>query len=155
MLNACVWKGFGLSLTLVACAALTGCGDGTTKSTVTGTVTYNSQPVKGGSVTLTPIAAGEDGPLMRPASGNVNPDGTFVLGTETTDDGASIGKHRVSYSPPDDSGERPEWDGTGEPPKVQPSEYAGLVPKVLEFEVKSGENVLPIELVPAPPPPEQ
>lgn len=156
MLNAYVWKGLGLSLAVVAGASLTGCsGDGTSKASVTGSVTYNSQAVKGGFVTLTPIAGAPDETPMRPAAGAVKPDGTFVLGTESEDDGASIGKHRVSYSPPDIEWEAPEWDGTGEPPQKPKSEYEGLIPSVVEVEVPAGGTTLKIELVQAPPPEQQ
>lgn len=153
-MNFQAWKAGGLSLALIVGCVLTGCGgDGTSKASVSGTVTYNSQPVKGGSITLTPIAGAPDDTPMRPAAGIVNADGTFVLGTDTTDDGASIGKHRVSYSPPSSDWDPPEWDGSGEPPQAPKSEYDGLIPSKPETEVVAGKNNLAVELVQAPPPP--
>jgi hypothetical protein len=124
--------------------ALAGCGvGGAAKGKVKGKVTANGQPVTAGAVIMQPAP----GVMGTQASGGVNADGTFEISTEKPGDGAAIGKHTVSYSPPGD--EQPEWDGYGTPPPVKVSPYKNLVSSVSEFEVKAGENELNIELVPA------
>jgi hypothetical protein len=129
-----------------------GCGgaSGPPTAPVKGKVTFEGQSVTGGNVTFAPIA--EPGKLESgaPATGAVQSDGSFVLGTNTESDGAVIGKHRVSYSPPPESGEAPEWDGVGAPPAAAKSPYLGLIPSQQEVEVKSGDNEVTIDLVRAP-----
>ncbi len=120
---------------------LTGCGPtGGAKGKVKGKVVANGQPVTGGSLTFSPAVA------ALPAGGDVQPDGTFVIRTVGLDDGAAIGKHTVTYTPPGD--EQAEWDGYGTPPPVKVSPYKGLVPATPEVEVKAGQNEINIELVP-------
>ena len=135
-------------LAIAAIAAIlaltTGCGSGgTSKGPVKGKVTFNGQPVTGGSISLTP--AGELKATI--AGGEVGADGTFVITTEKQGDGAAIGKHTVGYAAP--PMEQPEWDGYGKAPEAKVSPYAGLTPTVTEFEVKAGQNELNIELAPA------
>jgi hypothetical protein len=78
---------------LVPCC---GC-DGTSGQTgpllpVKGKVTYKGQPVTKGVVRFDPDGYG------RPATGSLQSDGTFVLGTFKTGDGVVAGEHRVSIS---------------------------------------------------------
>jgi hypothetical protein len=136
------------------CVAFSGCGDGTKRATVTGTVTYNSQPVTGGSITFNPVVTGAEGEApARSAVGEIQSNGTFNAGTEKPGDGVSIGKHRISYSAPAVEWVAPEWDGQGEPPQAPKSEFEGLVPKEGVVEVGAGSNELKIELVqPSAPP---
>lgn len=129
-------------------AGWTGCGKGGGSeynvAPVKGKVTYNGEAVKGGNITLQPLAeaGGKAGVTGRPASGSVGDDGTFVLSTYGKDDGAVIGKHQVSYMPV-------VVGATSYEDKPAPSPYAGLVPKTKEVEVKEGENEINIELVKA------
>lgn len=141
-----VWsRRLALCFNLFAIVLLVGCGgSGSAKGKVKGKVTANGQPVTGGSVVLSPMT----GLVATPASGNVNPDGTFELTTEKPGDGAAIGKHTVVYSAPGD--EQAEWDGYGTPPPVKVSPYKNMASQVTEFEVKAGQNELNIELAPAP-----
>lgn len=132
----------GLVLTVL------GCGSGADEkptAQVQGKVTHDGQPVSGGSVTFVP-AGGEDGKPGKPASGTVQSDGTYKLSTYGTDDGAVVGKHRVSYSPPTSDAAAPAEGEHGEAPK---SPYDGLKPKTAEVEVESGGSTIDIELVPA------
>ena len=127
---------------LLVCGVV-GCG-GAAKAKVTGKVTYQGQPVSGGSITLAPQTTLDPEAPARPAAGEVKPDGTFVLGTDKATDGAAIGRHKVNYSVPVAV---IEWDGYGQPPAGAYSPYAGLVPSCTEIEVKPGENEVTIELV--------
>lgn len=138
----------------VGAALLVGCGGSGNLAPVTGTVTHNGSPVTGGELTFTPVQTGEGASTARPASATIQPDGTFAAMTEKAGDGASVGKHLISYSAPSDSADRPEWDGSGSPPEVAKSPFLGLVPAVPQVDVAAGKNELKIELV-SPPPPTQ
>jgi hypothetical protein len=59
---------------------------------VKGKVTYNGQPVAKGTIRFEPDGYG------RPATGRLQSDGSFVLGTNTEGDGVVSGAHRVSIS---------------------------------------------------------
>ena len=132
---------------LLLAAAVLGCGvGGASKGKVKGKVVANGQPVTAGSITFMP-AEPKDGDL--PASGTVQSDGTFVITTDKAGDGAALGKHQVSFTPP--QVEAPEWDGYGTQPPTPPTPFAGMVVKEAQVEVKSGENDLTIELVPGGP----
>ncbi len=133
---------------LVGCSTLAlglvGCGGGGGEMTVapaSGKMTFNGGPVTGGSITLAPVGGGK-GPAGKPASGAIQNDGTFKLSTYGTNDGAVIGKHKVSFSAP--AGEtttRPDGHSV-----QSPSPFEGLSVKTPEVEVKSGNNDLQIEL---------
>ena len=80
----------------------------------------------------------------KPASATVNEDGTFTLSTYGNNDGAVLGKHTVTYTPPAaDAGQAPSDGGHAQEKK---SPYEGLSPKQKEIEVKEGENDLAVEL---------
>jgi hypothetical protein len=125
---------------------LAGCGDGGVKmAPVEGTVTYNGQAVTGGGVVFAPLeSAHGSGQPGKPAEAAVDSDGGFALSTYGTEDGAVIGKHTVSYSPPG-----PQIPEEGLKPGQMPprSPYDGLVPKNPEVEVRPGSNQIDIELV--------
>jgi hypothetical protein len=57
-------------LTLLLCAALTGCGSGLGE--VSGTVRYNGQPLPGGTIQFL-------GPDGVPCAGTIQPDGTYAV----------------------------------------------------------------------------
>ena len=105
----------GLSVVLVL-VGVVGCNakPGTAPTLkVTGTVTYNGEPVEGASVAFIP----ENG---RPASGTTDASGKFTLSTFESGDGAVPGKHTVAISEqPDESEPMP---GTPEAENWQPSE---------------------------------
>src|ERR1700726_612064 len=69
---------------IVAC--LVGCGD-STKSAITGKVTYKSAPVTGGTIAVTPASAASSPFIVA-----INPDGTFL-----TND-IPPGKYQVAVS---------------------------------------------------------
>jgi hypothetical protein len=96
---------------------------------VTGRVTCNGQPVKGGSITFSPIAQGKEDP-GKAASGTITENGEFRLSTYADNDGAVIGKHRVSFSSDD------------------PYNFPCGQPSTQELEVVAGKNEFNIELSP-------
>jgi hypothetical protein len=89
-----VFGGFPLALLLVLAIALPGCGNsGQVKVyPVKGRVMYEGKPmVGGGAISLVPVV---DQP-GKTAAGTIQPDGTFVLGTYTENDGSMTGEFRV------------------------------------------------------------
>ena len=75
----------------ICCATFVGCQSELELdlTPVQGKVLFKDQPLKYGGVMFQPEG---NGPLAR---GTIQPDGTFVLGTESTDDGVRPGKCRV------------------------------------------------------------
>lgn len=126
---------------LVLVAFLSGCGENVAR--VKGTAAYKGAPVKGGTVIFSPIGAGlEPG---SPATADVKSDGTFRMVTNTGSDGAIVGKHRVSYTPPaqeltEEQRKNPKYIAPLPP-------YMGLVAKQTEIEIKPGDNTIEIELI--------
>lgn len=130
---------FHLAVCAFFAGALTGCGSGGDFATAPakGIVTCSGQPLTGGTIYFSPIGTpgktGKDGAITgKPATGEIQSDGTFILTTYRDNDGAVVGKHRVTYSPPVTDG----------PTKKLPC--AGAAPQ--ELEVKSGTNEFKIEL---------
>lgn len=133
-----------LGCCLSLCSALSGCGSGGGEMPVapaTGKVVFNGEPVNGGSITLSPIAVAK-GNAGKPASATIGSDGTFKLSTYSSNDGAVVGKHRVSFSPP--PGET-KTNPDGHTAQL-PGKYDGAVLKTTEVEITSGSNELTIEL---------
>ena len=118
---------------------LAGCS-GPSVSPVSGTVKYKNEVVKGGNVTFSP----QDKNPAPPASATVNENGEYVLQTLGAGSGAVVGKHRVTYNPPEAN--LTEAQRSDPKYKAPLSPYLGLVPAVAEVEVKSGKNVIDIEL---------
>ena len=99
---------------------------------VRGTVKLDGSPVTSGVVVFLP----ERG---RAAKGEIRPDGSFVLGTYGTSDGAIIGTHRVGIiardgGPPSEAdviaGKKPSWN--------VPQRYTGPETSGLIIEVRGG-----------------
>jgi hypothetical protein len=87
---------------------------------VKGKVTYKGQPLTRGVVRFRPVDSG------RQASGQIQPDGSFMLSTFKDGDGAAIGRHQVSFS------------GTGAGAKakeVVPKKYLQPITSKLEVDV--------------------
>ncbi|MCA9068260.1 MAG: hypothetical protein KDA84_05020 [Planctomycetaceae bacterium] len=133
------------SLAVFCLLGLVGCGGSEEFPTtpVSGKVTHNGQPVKGGSVTLMPVAKAEGKSAGKPATGSVGDDGTFTLTTYKDKDGAVVGKHRVSYSPPAAEVKENPSGGHSQAPK---SPYVGLKPKQEEVDITESTNEITIEL---------
>jgi hypothetical protein len=83
-----------LLLTLAACCPL-GCGRASHElatAPVSGQVTLDGKPLTSGYVIMMP-------PQGRMARGAIQPDGSFVMGTYTSDDGAQVGQLSVAVTP--------------------------------------------------------
>lgn len=87
------------SLCILVCAAvavaLTGCSDGTDLGTsaVSGTVTYNGEPVEAANVAFVPTGEG-----AKMAAGTTDAQGKFTLTTVKAGDGAVPGSYQVAIS---------------------------------------------------------
>jgi hypothetical protein len=132
-----------LLLLLTICPLLFGgCGKGDRLETakVTGTVTLDGKPLTIGAVVFTP----ERG---RAATGHLQSDGSYALGTYRPGDGAVLGKHCVAVIAREETsggiGRSAEKSGAW----VAPQFYSDFTKSGLTFEVKSdGPNVYDIKL---------
>lgn len=127
-----------LVFTLCTAALMAGCSGSAPTGSVTGKVTYKGSPVEGGTLTFVPESTEGKGV---PGSATVAADGTYTVGSYGKNDGAVIGKHKISYSPVMDT-------KTLKPGEKHTSPYDGLVCKPDSVEVKAGSNKVEIELVP-------
>jgi len=130
-----------IALAFCLAVGLAGCGGGTTA--VTGTVKANGKAVTGGTVVFGPLGGAEG---AKAATGEIQSDGTFKLGTNRPGDGAMPGKYRVTFSPP----EQQLTEEQRKDPKyiAPPPQYMGLEVKTPEVEIKSGSGSVDLELVP-------
>jgi hypothetical protein len=139
----------------LVCLATIGCGPkGPELGSVTGKVTLDGKPVTNGLVTFMPAAGG------RPATGKTNTSGQYeLLGVDGK--GALLGQHRVTVTTLQEvvaaaemSSDSPEY---AKQAVADPSDYdsAAVVEPIparyntnteLTFEVKSGSNVIDLEL---------
>ena len=138
------WRSLRLLL-LVLLSASIGCGEDSKFGNVHGVVRLEGAPVTKGTVRFVPDAG-------KGAVGTIQSDGTYILGTRGSKDGASIGKHRVAIIAYDtaevDNGPRPA-DVTAVNPKVKPlvpQKYMSAGTSGLTFEVKPGDNEANFEL---------
>jgi hypothetical protein len=123
-----------LGLALVSIIGLSGCGRNEFRVARTaGVIECNGKPVSGGVVFFSPVASSDKSLTGKPASGDVDADGSFVLTTYHDDDGAIVGRHKVTYSPP-----------VSDDPQAPRCECAGAAP--VEVEVEPGENDITVEL---------
>jgi hypothetical protein len=119
--------------------------------TVHGKVTYNGKPVDSGTVTFNPIL-GKGGETGQNATGQIEPDGSYVMTTFNTGDGAILGQHIVAVVVREKGSEnqgKPRADSTIDysmPKIVTPSKYASVDTSPLRCTVKEGDNTFDIEL---------
>jgi hypothetical protein len=118
---------------------LAGCSDGRLKTApVKGTVTYNGKPVPQGSIMFQP----EQGPA---ATANIK-NGSYSLKTYRNDDGAVLGKHKVTViSLEDQSGRLPE-ERNPLPPPIVPLKFSFPDKSGLTAEVKDEPNTIDFPL---------
>jgi hypothetical protein len=123
---------------------MTGCGS--KSNAVTGKVTYNGQPVTGGSLTFLPVtsSAGDPQAAGKPAAANVDSAGNYKLIPGGDSGGAAKGMNRVVYSAPVSDIPAGVELQPGQGPA--PSPFDGLRPKTETVEVKPGNNTIDIEL---------
>lgn len=128
-----------MSLFAAACLFfLTGCGS--KANSVAGKVSYQGQPVTGGSLTLVPEAGGG-----KPAAANVQNDGTFAMTPGTDAGGAILGRHRILYSAPVTELPAGTELQPGQSPPASP--FDRLKPKTEFVEIQAGKNEIEVELV--------
>jgi hypothetical protein len=131
------------ALALCACGALVvvGCGDGQPKTyPVTGTVTYQGQPVEGAQVMFTPTAG-------RAAEGTTDSAGKFTLTTLKSGDGALAGAHRVSITKIVTQASKDPDNPYGTSTNALPPRYANPAQSPLQKDVSaSGPNDFTFDL---------
>ena len=77
--------------------AFTGCGKGYKLVEVAGTVTYDGKPVPKLRVSFSPEPIGDDYSVGPYSKGVTNDQGQFTLKTRYNDNGAIVGKHKLSF----------------------------------------------------------
>ncbi len=87
-----LWRAL-LSVLLVGAVGCTNNSHQQQTAAVSGKVTLDGKPLKGGYLTATPSSG-------KPAKATIQPDGSFVLSTYKDGDGAQLGTHPVTISPP-------------------------------------------------------
>lgn len=70
------------------------------------------------------------------ATGTIQPDGSFAMGTMTSADGAMLGKQRVAITPPPADVHKPR------PPSPLPARYGSFETSGIEVEIKPETNQL-------------
>ncbi|WP_425617674.1 hypothetical protein NA78x_001357 [Anatilimnocola sp. NA78] len=132
-------------LATVGLLVLSGCGS--KSNSVKGKVTFNGQPVTGGSLTFLPQVDGTStgSEVGKPAVATVGSDGSYSVVPGSDGGGAIAGKHRVTYSAPVAETPAGVEYKPGQGPPLSP--FHGLRPKEEMVEVKAGANTLDIELV--------
>ena len=147
----------GAAFVVLAAVLVAGCGpDLPDTAAVSGTVTYDGQPVTQGTVTFYP----EKG---RSSTGRIQPDGTYTLRTFTEGDGALLGKHTVTIEAMEFTGGPPQpksmeeeiamaADGRlgrstpGESRWLVPRRYASRETSKLTADVAAGPNTIDFKL---------
>ncbi|QDT29403.1 hypothetical protein Enr10x_47560 [Gimesia panareensis] len=145
-----------LYFTLLSCsvsALLTGCGGGAegerpNRTPVSGTVTYNGEPVEGASISFVPV----DQTKGQNANGLTDNAGLFQMGTFEGTDGVVAGEYTVmitQFEPAEVSQALPEDDPNYDPnPKPQPppenllpEKYASADNSGLTVTVEDGKEI--------------
>lgn len=125
----------GLYLT-VCLTILAGCGDGKAKlGKVTGTVSYKGSPISTGTIVFHP----EEG---RSASAEIVAGEITDVTTYEANDGVPIGKHKVTVTAAEKTGE----GTTAIVKNAIPEKYGSLKTTDLEVEITSGENTVELDL---------
>ena len=121
----------------------TGCGSGNPETfPASGKVSYKGATLQNGVVQLVPEGSGNA------ATGQIQADGTFKLGTFEKDDGALPGKYNISvqvFPPAGEGAGLPGQEfGNKEPPI--PRKYMDPNTSKLTYEIKAGENKIELDL---------
>jgi len=127
--------------------SLAGCGSsGPDLGQVTGTVTLDGEPIRGGSITFTPNVKDAGA-----SYGSIDKEGKYVLKFNRDRDGAAVGEHTVEIDPPEkpsksDIAEAKE-QGKPAPEFINvkiPKKYSE--PGALNATVKAGPQVIDFKL---------
>lgn len=121
-------------------------------ASVSGTVTYNGNPVEGAMVTFRPASEGAQGAFAR-----TDAEGKYELSSSAAaTSGVVPGEYNVTVTKTEvgesnvASEEDPDYNpyatGQTKPKSVLPKKYADAKTSDLQFTVSGGENDLPIEL---------
>lgn len=130
-----------LSLSLLV--QLVGCGDSAEKTyPVRGVVRFPDGQLLRSGVVEFEIS---DQPKPSTATGEIGPDGSFVLGTFAIDDGAMAGTHRAAVISDHPIGNGAERPGMIPPPKLHPK-FREFRTSGLTFEVVSADNEFLIDV---------
>ena len=139
---------YNLLLALAAAFFFVGCGaNGQRTAPVSGTVTYKGKSLPGAIVSFAP----ED-PSGRIAMGIADSSGQFKLGTLSTDDGAIVGKYKVTVIARGPDRPAKPGEGSGMPGETVPGDplipakYFSPESSGLVQEVKSGRNTVELKL---------
>ncbi len=128
-------------LFLTPLVLLTGCNQDSKVGQVHGTVRLDGKPLTTGTVRFVPEAG-------RAATGRIDSDGTFTLGTYHDSDGALIGAHKVAIVA-FEAGEydRPAYELRNQKSKsLVPERFMSVGTSDLTFEVKPGDNQADFDL---------
>ncbi len=129
-------------------AALSGCDSRPETFLVHGMVVYpDGKPLTEGTVEFETLYGKK--PIT--ATGEINPDGTFQIGTFEANDGAIAGTHRVAVIANFEIGTGIERPGLLPPPMLDPR-FSDFKTSPLEFEIKPSPNNIMVEVDYAPPP---
>lgn len=144
--------------------SLGGCGSGISyeHAKVHGKVTYQGKPVPLGSVLFVPVEPPKDG-AMQPASGAIQPDGSYELKSQE-DAGAILGEHKIvvvaieggppAPDTPKKNAKEAKDAEAGPAPTAKSVKFKMLVPKKysdpattpLTRKVVAGDNVIDLEI---------
>jgi len=100
---------------------------------VSGKVTYRGKAVPTGTVMFVP----DEGPA---ATGEIGSDGAYKLTTYTTNDGAVLGKHKVTVTALQGMGDALPEQRSPTPPPLVPAKYLSGETSGLTAEVKAVPN---------------
>jgi hypothetical protein len=124
--------------TALILTAVAGCGSGSTYPVRGKVIFKDGTPLAGGQILFRPI----NGKPPLSARSDIQPDGSFALGTYKEGDGAMAGEYQAAINPPLPPKLRRK--GANKPildPRFEKYETSGL-----EFEVKPGRNRFTIEV---------
>lgn len=105
---------------------------------VSGSIEYKGKSIENAELTL--FTLDQSAPDTVRPKGKTGADGKFVLGTYTQNDGAPIGKYKVTVVRNEISVSR---DTIVAKPNDLPQKYANLSSTDLEVEITAGQNELP------------
>ncbi|REJ90559.1 MAG: hypothetical protein DWQ34_17075 [Planctomycetota bacterium] len=119
---------------LLSCAAaLSGCsggaGDAPDYVPISGTVTYNGQPLTSGRVQYTPVGQGKG----HSATGMIDPDGSFEMSSSASIPGVAFGEYMITiHTDGTPTGATPMDSETGGPPPGHPGADSNAAPTIPE-----------------------